>query len=384
MSQRILIVGGGVIGLSIAYELACRGHAVSIIERGECGQQASWAGAGILVPANAETAIHPLEHLEAFSHHVHQRWSQALRKQTGIDNGFRKCGGLYLARTAGEAAALVGVMEEWRERGIEYEELDVESLTRRLGGFAQAMTGLRRSVWVPGEAQFSNPDHLKALFTACRSMGVAIHENVGEARLEVAHGRVQAVQTDERSIAGDNIFLTSGPWTQGLLEPHGVELPMQPVRGQIALYKIDPDRYHAVVMGPIINEGSRYLVPRRDGHLLAGSTIEEVGFDCETTRDGISELRMWAESLSSSLEASAFVKAWAGLRPGTYDGFPYLGKVNEFSNVFVATGHFKGGLHLSAGTAVLMADLVEQADTSIDLTPFSPSRVANHKSIENR
>lgn len=387
MKQRNIIVGGGIIGLSIAYELASRGQTVELLERDRCGRKASWAGAGILVPANPRTAIHPMEHLEALSHTVHQRWSELLQKQTGIDNGFRECGGLYLARTPGEGAALAGVMAEWAERRIEHQKLDAAALNQRFGAVADAITGscvLPQAVWVPGEAQFSNPDHLKALIAACRQLGVSIHENAGEASLRVTNGKVESVVASGRSFIGENFFLTSGPWTQKLIQPLGLQLPMQPVRGQIVLYKLDPQTDPSIANGPIINEGSRYLVPRRDGHVLAGSTIEEVGFDCRTTDAEVMGLRRWAESLNTRLSEATFDKAWAGLRPGTYDGFPYLGRMCDLENAFVATGHFKGGLHLSTGTAVVMADLAEQKTPAIDLRPFRPARAADHQSTENR
>ena len=117
------------------------------------------------------------------------------------------------------------------------------------------------------------------------------------------------------------------------------------------------------------------MVPRADGHVLAGATIEEVGFDCHTTEDEVADLRAWAESITEDLGPENYIRAWAGLRPGTYDGFPYLGRLADFNNAIVATGHFKAGLQTSAGTAKVIADLAEQKAPEIDLTPFSPNRV---------
>ena len=166
-----------------------------------------------------------------------------------------------------------------------------------------------------------------------------------------------------------------------------IPLPMQPVRGQIALYKLDPNTNSPLAGGPIISEGSRYLVPRVDGHIIAGATIEEVGFDCRTSVNEIADLRAWAESITDELSDETFVKSWAGLRPGTYDGFPYLGRLScldSMQNVFVATGHFKSGLHLSTGTAIVMADLLEGKNPTVDLRPFCPSRAADHQSMESK
>jgi len=209
-------------------------------------------------------------------------------------------------------------------------------------------------------------------------------EQCGPASVIVSGEKVESVSAGGKQFTGDKFLFAAGPWTQELIQPLGLPLPMQPVRGQIALYKIDPAvaSNAKIANGPIINEGSRYLVPRTDGHIIAGATIEEVGFDCQTTDSEIAGLRSWAESVTEQLNDSTFVKSWAGLRPGTYDGFPYLGQLGEFENALVATGHFKTGLQLSPATAVVLADLVEGKNPDVDLKPLSPSRVGDHQSSD--
>ena len=377
-----VVVGGGVIGLSIAYELAKRNQQVVLLDRDEFGKKASWVGAGILPPVSAATAIHPMEHLAALSHRLHERWAAELLQRTAIDNGFRKCGGLYLARSAGEHASLTGMMAEWTERRIEFEQLDDVAMDQRFGVFANKDL-IRSSIWVPGESQINNRHHLKALVAACCDLGVEMNESIGEARLVCDKSRVESVASPSGSFSGDNFIFASGPWTEQLIQPTNVKLPMQPVRGQIALYKVPPE-IESTAKWPIVNEGSRYLVPRVDGHVLAGATIEEVGFDCMTTESEINGLREWAESLTDRLSDASFVKAWAGLRPATYDGLPYLGHLGNIENAFVATGHFKDGLHLSTGTAIVMADLIEGKTPSINLQPFNTLRATDHQSMDNR
>ena len=387
-TKRSVIVGGGIIGLSLAYELAKRQREVVLLEQEGFGKKASWAGAGILPPTCRSTAIHPMEVLEAISSEVHELWAEELREMTGIDNGFRKCGGLYIARSAGEVAALTGMQFEWKSRGILFEELTVDEAWERLV-FLNTNSRVRRdriepniskALWVPSESQFSNPTHIAALVKACRNMGVTMCEHAGACQVQAAQGNVIGISAGKEKFVADQYFFTAGPWTEQLLKPLGVALPMQPVRGQIALYKVD-----LVSVGidlPVINEGSRYLVPRTDGHVLAGATIEEAGFDCRTTESEVRELRHWAESFAGNLNDATFVRSWAGLRPATYDGFPYLGALGDSGAVFVATGHFKGGLHLSTATAVVLADLAEGKKTTIDLRPFSPARVTCHHSAE--
>ena len=273
--SRTVIVGGGVIGLSLAYELACRAeqekrqHKITLIDSHAFANQASRAGAGILLPASGQTAIHPFDQLEAIGSDLHETWSAQLKAETGIDNGFRKCGGLYLARTIGEVALLAGTLEHWRQREIDFEELTAEQLVTQYPVLKELIeqNTRKKSVFVPSEYQFRNPDHLKALITACRQRGVNLHERVGATELEMQNDRVVAVKSKTNTWAADQFCFTAGPWTSQLCASIGFDLPMQPVKGHIVLYKLDQQQF-----SPVINEGSRYLVPREDGHVLAGST----------------------------------------------------------------------------------------------------------------
>ena len=367
----ILLIGGGVIGLSIAYELSKRDRQVVLLEREKLGRQASWAGAGILPPANAETAIHPLEKLEALSSQLHPDWAAELQEQTGIETGFQRCGGLYVARTSGEVASLTGQMLYWSERQIEYEEIDPKHLTTLAPGLAVAE--LKKVIWVPSEFQTRNPWHLQALTAACQQNGVRLVEDCAEVELIVSDNRTQCVKAAGHSWSAERYCVAAGAWSEQVLAPFGVPLPTTPVRGQLALFQLAKPSFQ-----PVINDGSRYLVPRRDGHVLAGATVEEVGFNNSTVESDIVELKSWAQLLVPALNDTTFVTAWAGLRPGTYDGFPYLGPITSSPNTYVATGHLKSGLHLSVGTAIVMADLLAGDSPSIDLTPFSPSRAEYH------
>lgn len=377
MTERIVILGGGVIGLSIGYELSGRGHQVTLIDANNFAEQASWAGAGMLPPSNRETAVHPYEHLEALSNQVHREWAPRLLRETGIDNGYRTCGSLHLARSNGEMATLVGAIHEWNDRQIDNHQLDQKSLQQRFPMLANVFhnTPASMAVLVPQAAQLHNPRHTQALLAACEKNGASLLSNCSGIQVNVEGQQIQSVSTDQGNLTGDQFVFAAGPWTEGLLSQCDVPLPMQPVRGQLALYRLNESVSDRWNNAPLINEGSRYLVPRADGHVLAGATIEEVGFDCHTTEDEVADLRAWAESITEDLGPENYIRAWAGLRPGTYDGFPYLGRLADFNNAIVATGHFKAGLQTSAGTAKVIADLAEQKAPEIDLTPFSPNRV---------
>ncbi len=376
--SRTVIVGGGVIGLSLAWELACRNEQsngdqeIVLIDNSSLAGRASWAGAGILLPTNLQTAIHPIDQLEGLSNQLHETWSQRLKSETGVENGFRKCGGLYLARTVGEIALLAGTLEHWRQREIDFEAVANDQLGKRFPAFKDLSYGSDRlkAVFVPGEYQFRNPDHLKALIAACEKRGVKFHDCAETTELEVQQNRIVAVKSKSQTWETDQVCLTAGPWTAELCASIGFELPMQPVKGHMVLYKLDRQEFL-----PVVNEGSRYLVPREDGHVLAGSTIQESDFDDSIDPNEINGLKAWARSVLPELDESKVADCWTGLRPGTFDGFPYMGRIPDMQNLFVSTGHFKAGLQLSPACAVVMADLIEGKQPKVDLSPFSVSRV---------
>ncbi len=175
--------------------------------------------------------------------------------------------------------------------------------------------------------------------------------------------------TSEGRIQARHYCLTSGTWTAQLLEPLGWAVPIRPWRGQIVLWKSP-----SPLISRVVNEGIRYLVPRDDGHVLAGSSVEDVGFDCHTTDEVIDDLKAFSLSLLPQLEEHRIVKTWAGLRPGAADGLPYIDCVPGLTNVTVAAGHFRSGIHLAPATALVTTQLLLGEQPQIDLTPFRLNR----------
>jgi glycine oxidase len=360
-----------VIGLSVAYELTRRGWKCTVVDRGPLGREASWAGAGILPPANAATALHPIDRLRALSHELHAEWAARLLAETGIDNGLRRCGGLYLARTAGEAATLAAMSRTLAEEQIACHRVPVDELaTLEPELAAVASSGLVKAAYeLPDEWQLRNPRHLQGLQAACLQGGAELLSDCEVLRLHRHDEAVIGVATTRGEMRADVVVVAAGAWSQRLLAEQGVATGIFPVRGQMVLFHCEHPP-----LNRIVNEGPRYLVPRDDGYLLAGSTEEEAGFDKTTTTEGIDELTQFARSLVPALARATIEQTWAGLRPASFDGFPYIGRLPGTSNAFVASGHFRSGLHLSTGTAVLLAQLICGETPSIDLAPFRPAR----------
>ncbi len=362
-----LIVGGGVIGLSLAYELAGHGVRVRVIDAGQPAREASWAGAGILPPASA-SVDDPLEQLTALSNDLHRQWSDELRSSVGIDNGFRRCGAVYLARDGAGALALDAYSRLAAARRIVAQRLSRDELAAIEPGLEPSGSELT-AYFVPDECQVRNPRHLKALLVGCAMRGVEVTSGAAAEDFEIVGRRVRSVRTGMGSFAADRVCLTTGAWTSARAQRLGVGVSVRPVRGQMVLFA--PTR---PVLGRIVNEGNRYLVPRPEGRVLCGSTEEDVGFDRGTTAGAIGGLLQFALGLAPELGQAEIEHTWAGLRPSTADGLPYLGRTGHLENVFVAAGHFRSGLQLSTGTAIVMSQLIRGQRPQIDLTKFSPDR----------
>lgn len=371
--RRHVLIGGGVIGLSIAYELARRGERVCLLERdAEVGRRASWAGAGILPPADFSSPTDPLDCLRRLSHRLYPAWSERLRQETGIDNGYRRCGGVYLATRRAEAASLVGLAGDFASQGIDFHQLDHRALRQRVPGLGDAIdAGRILSAWyAPDECQIRNPRHVKALAAGCRLHGVEIICN-GEVRelRRSAEAITAAITADGREIPGETFCVCGGAWSRSLADRLGLETGLFPVRGQMLRYACDD-----LGCATILNEGHRYIVPRADATVLVGSNEEEVGFAEGTTEEVVGSLAAWAASLLPQLSGSQIVQTWSGLRPASFDGWPYLGRVPEHQNLFIATGHYRSGLHLACATGTVMADLLSGRQPPLDVSSFRPGR----------
>lgn len=367
----VIVIGGGAIGLSLAYDLATHGLKVRLLERGRLGGEASWAGAGICPPGNRHATSDAYEQLVGFGHELHPTWAAQLREETGIDNGYHCCGGLHVARGAGMVDMLGYMVDHWISRKLRVERLDASELSRlepQLQPTLQDGDPIAAALLVD-EGQVRNPRHLKALAAACLRRGVSIEEGLPVDTLEIAGDRVVAARTIEGPRTASAFCVAGGAWSQTLLESLGAQIRIRPVRGQIALLNcgLPP-------ISRVINEATRYLVPRPDGRVLMGATEENVGFNKRTTAEAIQGLIELGRSLVPALGNAEVERCWAGLRPSTEDGRPYMGLVPGLKNAFAATGHFRSGLQLSPAVGVVMSQLIRGDSPEINLEPFRLDR----------
>jgi len=367
----LMLCGGGVVGLSIAYQSALHGWKVLVVDAGELGKASSWAGAGILPAGATEEALDPIEQLRALSHRLHPEWSRQLLERTGIDNEFRRCGGLYLACTAAERATLSANEMWWDEHGVRFESWSADELASRLPVVSALVkqNDKLRSWYVPDDCRLRNPRHIRALVSACKKLGVTMLENTRIDRLDTQGDRIVSASAGPREFQAERFCITNGAWASQLLGPLGIETGILPVRGQMVLYKLDKPLFSMV-----INDGHRYLVPRDDGYVLAGSCEEEVGFDARTTPEMIDQLKEWSLKICPALASAKVERTWAGLRPGSFDSLPYLGTLHPFEKGVIGAGHFRHGLNWSTAAGVLMYQWMSGQKTEIDLKPFCVQR----------
>ena len=370
--QDVVIVGGGVIGLSIARELALNGHKVTVIDRAEMGREASWAGAGILPPGYCGEPDDPLVELTAATHKLWPALSETLRAETGIDNGFRRSGSIELMPDVSTVSEIThrekvtSTREQeiaaWRSVGVEVEPLSPKQIARK-----EPAISLNQAIGyrLPELCQVRNPWHLKAIIKSCSQAGVRLLPHHPLRELERKANRITAAVVDGERLTADQFVIAAGAWAGSLLESFkllpppdatGSGIPhIQPVRGQIVLLKLKKPPFRHV-----IECGHRYLVPRDDGRVLIGATEEWVGFQKGNTDTAISSLIQFAEELVPSLRGALVEHTWSGLRPHAPHGRPYIGPIEGYANLALAAGHFRAGLHLSPITAQRISELLKR------------------------
>jgi glycine oxidase len=306
----------------------------------------------------------PFQQLRAHSVALFPTLSAELKDRTGVDNGYLRCGGLEFADTDSDSTA-----QEWSSEGIAVELLDSQRLRR----LEPTLAELGAAYYLPDMAQVRNPRHIQALLAGCQSLGVGLQPGCPVWSFEIQGKRIIAVRTDRGRATAGQFLLAAGAWSEALLEPIGWRPGIHPVRGQIALINTRVPLFQRILLW-----GPRYLVPRPDGRVLVGSTEEDAGFDKRTTTRAIGDLLALACRLVPCLAEAHLERCWAGLRPGSPDGLPYLGAVPGFENLFVAAGHFRAGIQLSPATALVMKELLLGQLTAVPLESFrldrAPSR----------
>jgi glycine oxidase len=361
----VVVAGAGLIGLAIAFELAQRGATVRVYDRAEPGRAASWAAAGMLAPFTEIAGDAELQGLCAASLAEYPAFVERVKSVSGVDPELRLDGIVHAAFDDASVDALTRRCQEFGARDVGCEMLDRRQLLAAEPWLGAAARG---GLLVRGEGHVDNRRLGRALLAACGGLGVSIAQ-VRALRVNCDARRVLGVSTEGGFASAFAVVNACGAWAASLdgLAPEE-RPPVRPVKGQMLSLEtpIGFVRHATWVPGA-------YVVPRGDGRVLVGATVEDVGFDARVTAEGMERLLHAALLAAPSLGAFTIGETWAGLRPATPDGRPFLG-ATRLAGLFLAAGHYRNGILLAPATARFVADAVESGATA-DFGPFSLARL---------
>lgn len=353
-NQDITLLGGGIIGLLTAREFLKAGATVTVIEKNALGQESSWAGGGILLPLYPWQQNAAINHLVLASLAMYPSLASQLFADTGLDTGWRRCG-LLITKNPDLAAAT-----SWCDsHNIAYAPASAEF-------FTQLDTLAENPLWLPEVAQARNPRLLKALKQDLINKGVVFYENCQTSTIKLAGDKIDSITTNLGKLAINQLVITTGAWTGELFKqffntPASPAPAIAPVKGQMLIYDATPE-----LLPHIILDGDHYLIPRSDGKILVGSTLEHSQFD-KTPTDAVREqLQQFAIKLLPALKNYPISHHWAGLRPGTANGIPYIDKHPEIKNLSINAGHYRYGLTMGPASAQLLVDLILSRPSQIN------------------
>lgn len=373
-NKRVTIVGGGIIGLGIGWQLAKVGCSVSIYERDIAGRAASWAAAGMLAPhAEVHFEERDLLRLGVQSSRIYPEWVAELETDSQMNVGYRA-----------EGTLIVGVdQDDARELEHHYESqqllnLKVEWLT---GAEAREMEPLlspkiTAAIWSRDDHQVDNRAMVNALIEAYRNASGILHENTPIDKIEIVDGKAKGVWVKGNLEEADVIVLAAGCWSSDINGlPKAVQPPVRPVKGQMLALQME----EGIVLQRVLRAprakypADVYLVPKDDGRLVIGATSEEMGFDTRLTAGGLFELLRGTWEAVPGIYDLPVLETWTGLRPGSRDNAPILGETGV-ENLIMATGHYRNGILLTPITAREIASLILTGKNSETIAPFQLSR----------
>jgi glycine oxidase len=338
----VIIAGGGIIGLSLALELRQRGCDVLVLDRGEPGREASSAAAGMLAAADPETPA-ALRLFAAESARLYPEFVQKLKAASGIDVDFRRQGTIILLNSA--------------DIPPDHTRLSVDELAR----LEPVLQAGKHSAFFLQEDSVDPDLLLQAAVMAARNAGVEILSHAAVQKISSQDGHVEVTAEAQRFVANTAVNC-QGAWAGA---------PVKPRKGQMCyLQPLNPGLLKHVVRAP-----EAYLVPRSSGKILVGATVEDAGFDKSVEPQTVRKLHRAAAVLIPELASAPVVQSWAGLRPGTPDDLPIMGPT-EIPGILVSSGHFRNGILLAPAAAKVMADLIMDRPSAIDISAFSPARFA--------
>ena len=352
-----IVIGGGVIGMMTARALHLSGMKVILLERGPLGGESSWAGGGIISPLYPWRYQDSVNCLAQHSKKLYPDLVAQLTDESKIDCELIKNGLLFAGQD--EKIPALNWAKQWSEniQMIDDRQM-VLSIEPTLGD------GVEQALWMPEVMQVRNPKIIKALQGSFERLGITYREHTPVQEIIVNSGRVTGVRIANEVLATDRVIVAGGAWSAGLIDAVQ-HVDVEPVKGQMIMFKGEPDLIKRIVL----SEG-HYIIPRRDGYVLAGSTLEKVGFDKTTSDSALESLRETASALAPVLGSLPIERQWAGLRPGTDNGVPYACAIDAIEGLYLHAGHYRNGIVLGPASVQLMTELVLGKETFCDASPY--------------
>jgi glycine oxidase len=367
---KALVIGGGIIGSSVAWRLTSEGVQVSVFERGRLGQEASWAAAGLIGPQAEAHEPGAFFDLALAGKRSFDAIVERLTAESGVDPEYDDHGVLYVAFDDVARARLQARARWQRAAGGQVDELTPREAFRLAPVLSEKIIF---ALHMPNNRRVENRKLTLAYINAATHAGAEFREGALIHSIEVSSGRATGVRLADGSLEeGDIVINAAGAWAGEIRGLEEDRIHFYPVRGQILCFEARPG-----LVEPSLFSESGIVVPRRDGRILAGSIFEEAGFNKSVTLDGMERILRAVRAMVPSIASIPFREAWAGLRPASDDLLPMLGPSPTVANVMYAAGHFRSGILLSAVTGEVIADLVKGREPSIDLAAFSPARFRN-------
>ena len=353
-----IIVGGGILGMLTARSLHEAGLKVMIIDQGELGKESTWAGGGILSPLYPWRYPDAISRLVQYGQQHYPALCNTLQGETGIDPQWLPSGLVFTDDN--EYASAQAWASTW---GHELQHLTSAATLHACE--PQLAEHFQRGMFMPGMAQIRNPRIADSLRTSLRLLPIEIAEHYPVTGLETADGRVTGVRLGEEVFHANKVILTTGAWTSLFPEMQALNVNIRPVLGQMILFRGAKGLLNRIVL----HDGT-YLIPRKDGRILCGSTLEMNGFDKRTTEAAKAALQETAYHMMPALRDLPINNHWAGLRPGSPNGVPYIGEHPEIAGLYVNAGHYRYGVTMALASVDMLTDTMLGKTPHIDPTPY--------------
>ena len=355
-----IVVGGGVIGLLTARQLFLEGADVLLVEKGPLGGESSWAGGGIISPLYPWFYDDSVNILAERSKKNYPELTKTLLAETGVDCELLNSG--LFTVTEDESQQIIDWAKKWSADASFIDDADVIHNIEQAAGDV-----VDKGIWMPDIQQIRNPKFVQALKASFEYLSIPYFEHCEVEEIIINNNKVSGVRTKQQSFIADKVIIASGAWSAQFNVTQS-SVKVIPVKGQMIMYKGQPD----LVKRIILSEG-HYIIPRKDGRILAGSTLEKIGFDKTISCSALDELHQAAVKLVPLLENLTVERQWAGLRPGTKKGIPYICQHDETEGLYIHAGHFRNGIVLGLASAELMTDIILDREPWCDVSPYMMS-----------